>query len=460
MASLCFHGAAGTVTGSRFLLEVAGARVLVDCGLFQGAKEIRSRNWEEPGFAPSSVDAVLLTHAHIDHSGWLPRLVRLGFRGPIWCTPATVELARILLPDSAHIQEEDAEYANKKGFSRHAPALPLYTVRDAEAALARLKAVPYDRWFDVAPKVRARLRRAGHIVGSALVDVEAADRSPPLRLLFSGDIGRYDAPLVPNPTPPGSCGVLMVKSTYGDRLHPAEGPRRKLADLLAAAQARRGTLLIPAFAVGRAQQMIFLLRQLMEGGEAPEMAIHLDSPMASEATEVYRRFPEERGLEAIALEKPGRPIFGRGVYIHSSREESLRLNALDGPRVILSSSGMLAGGRVLHHLRRLLPEPRNFVVLAGFQAEGTRGRHLLNGAKTLRMHGQDVPVAATVTEIPGLSGHADAGELLRWLTGAPPPRRTFVVHGEPLSAQALAGRLESELRFACVVPAHRQSFEL
>jgi metallo-beta-lactamase family protein len=460
MASLCFHGAAGTVTGSRFLLEVDGARVLVDCGLFQGAKELRERNWESPGFAPSEVDAVLLTHAHIDHSGWLPRLVRLGFRGPIWCTPATAELAGFLLRDSAHIQEEDAEYANKKGFSRHAPALPLYTVRDADAALTRLKAIPYDRWFDVAPKVRARLRRAGHILGSAIVDVEAADRSPPLRLLFSGDVGRYDAPLVPDPTPPGSCDVLVVESTYGDRLHPAEGPSRKLADLLAAAQARRGTLLIPAFAVGRAQQMIYLLRQLMESGAAPEMAIHLDSPMASDATEVYRRFPEEPGLEAIALEKPGRPRFGHGVYVHSSREESMRLNALDGPRVILSSSGMLAGGRVLHHLRRLLPEPKNFVVLAGFQAEGTRGRFLLNGAKTLRMHGQVIPVLATVTEIPGLSGHADAGELVRWLTGAPPPRRTFVVHGEPEAAKALAGRLESELHFPCVVPVHQQCFDL
>jgi metallo-beta-lactamase family protein len=460
MASLCFHGAAGTVTGSRFLLDVAGARLLVDCGLFQGAKEIRARNWEEPGFSPASVAAVVLTHAHIDHSGWLPRLVRLGFGGAIWCTPATAELAGFLLRDSAHIQEEDAEYANQKGFSRHAPALPLYTVRDAEAALRRLRPIEYERWFEPAPRVRARLRRAGHILGSAIVDVEAADRAPPLRLLFSGDVGRYDAPLVPDPTPPGACDVLVVESTYGDRVHPEGGPRRKLADLLTAAQARRGTLLIPAFAVGRAQQIVYLLRQVMESGEGPEMAIHLDSPMACDATEVYRRHPEEPGLEQVVADRAGRSVFGRGVYIHSTREESMRLNGLDGPRVILSSSGMLTGGRVLHHLRRLLPEPRNFVVLAGFQAEGTRGRQLLNGAKTLRMHGQVIPVCATVAEIPGLSGHADSDELVRWLADAPPPRRTFVVHGEPAAARALAGRLETQLRFPCTVPDHRQCFEL
>src|SRR5262245_41482813 len=247
MSSLSFHGAAGTVTGSRFLLEVGGARVLIDCGLFQGPSELRDRNWADPGFSPAQLDAVLLTHAHIDHSGWLPRLASLGFRGPIHCTPATAALSDLLLRDSAHIQEEDAEYANKQGYSRHKPALPRYTAKDAERAIALLKRVRYGEWFVVAPKVRARLRHAGHILGSSLVDVEVADRSPPLKLLFSGDVGRYDAPLVPDPEAPGACDALVVESTYGDRTHPAEGPGPTLTKLLKEAAARRSTILIPAF---------------------------------------------------------------------------------------------------------------------------------------------------------------------------------------------------------------------
>jgi metallo-beta-lactamase family protein len=461
MSSLCFEGAAGTVTGSRFLLEVGGARVLIDCGMFQGLKELRERNWADPGFAPAAVDAVVLTHAHIDHSGWLPRLANLGFRGPIHCTQATAALADLLLRDSAHIQEEDADYANRKGYSRHRPALPLYTVKDAELAIGLLRRVPYGRWFDVVPKVRARLRHAGHILGSSFVDVEVGDRTPPLRLLFSGDVGRYDAPLVPDPEAPGACDALVVESTYGDRTHPVEGAGPTLVKLLKEAAARRSTLLIPAFAVGRAQQMIFLLRQAMEGGAAPEMAIHLDSPMACDATDIYRRYAEEDGLEAIEFDQGGRTLFGRGVYLHATREESMRLNQLKGPRVILASSGMLAGGRVLHHLRRLLPEPENFIVLAGYQADGTRGRALKEGATKLKFHGEEVPVRATIAEIPGLSGHADADELLRWLGGAtPPPKRTFIVHGEPAASAALAQRLTRELAFSCTVPVHQECFEL
>jgi metallo-beta-lactamase family protein len=457
MASLSFHGAAGTVTGSRFLVEAGGKSLLVDCGLFQGLKELRARNWEKPAFDPGALSAVVLTHAHIDHSGWLPRLSRLGFRGPIYGTDATCELTTLLLRDSAKIQEEDAKYANEKGYSKHHPALPLYTMDDADAAIGRLQAVHYDEWFEPAPAMRCRYLHAGHLLGSAFVECEVTEAGATKRLLFSGDVGRYDAPLVPDPAPPPACDFVVIESTYGDRLHPKESPRVALARLIKEAVAQRGTLLIPSFAVGRAQQLIYLLRQVMDAGEAPEIAIHVDSPMAVDATAIYRRYPEEHGLEEVALQGPRGPIFGRGVYLHATHEDSLKLNALKGPRVILSSSGMLAGGRVLHHLRRLLPGPENILVLAGYQAAGTRGRALKEGAKFVHMHGQDVPVRARLAEIPGMSGHADADELIRWLRGLPtPPQHVYVVHGEPPAAAALAQRLTHELRFPASVAAHEE----
>ncbi len=455
MASLSFHGAAGTVTGSRFLLQALGRRMLIDAGLYQGLKELRLRNWAEPAFAPSSLGAVVLTHAHIDHSGWLPRLERLGFRGTVFCTPATAELVHLLLRDSAAIQEEDAEYANRKGYSKHHPALPLYTVADAVAVCRRVRAVDYGEWFEPLRGVRCRYHQAGHIVGSAQVECEVDEGRGAKRLLFSGDVGRYDAPLVPDPAPPPACDLLVVESTYGDRLHPPAGPNEALAGVLRRAVERRGIVLIPAFAVGRAQQLIVVLRDLMKRGEAPEMAIHLDSPMAIEATEIYRRYAEEDGLEAVAFSAASGPLFGRGVYLHATRDESLRLNHLAGPRVILSSSGMLAGGRVLHHLRRLLIDPAHAIVLSGYQADGTRGRALQNGARTLRMHGQDLPVLARVEQVPGMSGHADSDELVRWLRGMPaPPQQTYVVHGEPDAARAFAARLNDELAFPAHVAAH------
>jgi metallo-beta-lactamase family protein len=461
LSALSFHGGAGTVTGSRHLLETKGARLLVDCGLFQGEKELRQRNWEPPGFEPSSISAVALTHAHIDHSGYLPRLVREGFRGPIHATPATADLADLLLRDAAQIQEEDAAYANLKGFSKHHPALPLFTLRDAERAIGQIEVVDFDAWVEVKQPIRLRFRNAGHILGSGYVELELADREPPLHMLFSGDIGRYAAPLVRDPSPPPACDVLVMESTYGDRDHPTEPVQEQLRELLAKVVERKSTLLVPAFAVGRSQQLLYLLKQVMHANPRLAVPIHLDSPMAVDTTEIYCRYPEEAGLEQIEMRPGSDLIYGRDVFLHRSAEESKRLNDLGGPRVIVSSSGMMTGGRVLHHLRRLLPVKENLVVLAGYQAPGTRGRALKDGAETLRIHGQDVPVACELAEVTGLSAHADRGQLLRWARAlSPAPRVTYVTHGDPEAAAALAELLRQELGFRCEVPALGASYEL
>ncbi len=459
MATLSFHGGAGTVTGSRHLLRAAGKALLVDCGMFQGLKELRERNWQPPGFDPRALDAVVLTHAHIDHSGWLPRLVREGFRGPIHATPATADLAELLLRDSAHIQEEDARYANEKGFSRHRPALPLYTAEDAERALKRFAVVDYGAWSELARGLRFRFAPAGHILGSGTVEVEVAEREP-LTVLFSGDVGRYDAPLVGDPTPPARCDVLVIESTYGDRQHPTEPVQEQLAAALRRVADARGVLLVPSFAVGRAQQLLLLLHRAMEAEPRIAMPVHLDSPMAVDTTRIYRRYPEECGLEAVALRSGTSPIYTKQVFLHRTQEESIRLNALSGPRVIVSSSGMLTGGRVLHHLRRLAPQPENEILLVGYQAPGTRGRDLERGAPFVRVHGRDVALRARVCKVSGLSAHADQDQLLRWVRDLPPPRRTFVVHGEPDAARALAARLAAERSFACETPGLGDSFEL
>ena len=458
---LTFHGGAGTVTGSRFLLEHGGRSALVDCGLFQGRKALRQRNWSAPGFDRGALGRVLLTHAHIDHSGYLPRLVRDGFRGPVTCTRATADLARLMLVDSARIQEEDAEYANRKGYSKHDPAQPLYTVADAERALELLDEVRFDEWHRLGPGAHLRFVHAGHIVGSGMIEVDL-ERSGgrARRLLFSGDVGRPNAPLVPDPDPPEACDVLVIESTYGDRSHPELAVEEQLEGILAQAVRSGGTVLIPAFAVGRSQQLLVYLDRVMRRAPALAMAVHLDSPMAIDTTAIYRRYPEERGLEAIDLRSGQSVIYGRDVYLHRTREDSMRLNGLVGPRVIVSSSGMLTGGRVLHHLRRLLPDRRNQIVLAGYQAPGTRGWRLQRGERSLRIHGNDVTVGAAVTSISGLSAHADADQIVAWLRGLPAPERTFVVHGEPESAAALAARLEGELGFRCETPTLGEGFAL
>jgi metallo-beta-lactamase family protein len=460
MATLSFHGGAGTVTGSRHLLESDAASLLVDCGLFQGPRELRRRNWEAPGFEASSVDVVALTHAHIDHSGYLPRLVRDGFRGPIYTTPATADVVDLLLRDSARIQEEDAEYANKKGFSEHDPALPLYTVRDAERAIGQIEVVEFGEWARAGKDLRFRFKNAGHIIGSGMVEVELADREPALRLVFSGDVGRYDAPLVQDPSAPPDCDVLVIESTYGDRAHPDQPIEAQLAALLTTVLESGGTMLVPAFAVGRSQQLVYLLHETMKSEPRLRMPIHMDSPMAIDTTGIYRRYPEESGLESIRMRSGSDVIYDRNVFLHKTREDSMRLNDLAGPRVIISSSGMMTGGRVLHHLRRLLPAPENVIVLAGYQAPGTRGWRLKQGEPSLRIHGQDVPVKARLEEISGLSAHADCNQLLRWVRDLPPPRVTYVTHGDGEASEALARRLREELDFRCEIPALGDSHEL
>jgi metallo-beta-lactamase family protein len=443
---LGFHGAAGTVTGSRHLLTTEGTRVLVDAGMFQGLKELRELNWRPPAFKPASIDHVVLTHTHIDHSGYLPCLVRDGFRGPVHCTPATRELARLLLLDAASLQEEDAEYANRKGFSRHAPALPLFTTADAEAALKALSPVDYGAWLDLGAGLRARYHNAGHLLGSGMVEMRVEQDGRVRTIVFSGDVGGYDMPLHPDPAPPPPCDVLLIESTYGDRLHDKTPLQEQLRAPLNETFSRGGTVLVPAFAVGRAQQVILLLGDMMKDGTLPQVPIHLDSPMAVDASRIYASHLRDHNLDEDVLQGAQNRLCPPSLRFHRTVEESRALNDLPGPRVIISSSGMLTGGRVLHHLARLLPEERNLILLVGYQAEGTRGRLLLEGARTLKVHGRPVDVKARFVALHGLSGHADADELMRWVrSGGLKPRAVFVTHGEPAAAAALARRLGTEV---------------
>lgn len=460
--SLAFLGAAGTVTGSRFLVETSRARVLVDCGLFQGEKALRLRNWEPFPIEPRRLDAVVLTHAHLDHAGLLPALVRDGFRGPAYATPGTVALCRILLPDSGRLHEEDATYANAKGYSKHAPALPLYTEADAEVALARLRPIPFGRRVEVAEGVHATLRPSGHILGAASVELEL-DGTPPRRLVASGDLGRPLHPLLVPPAPPAAADALLIESTYGDRRHP---PAAALEEALAAAvsrtAARGGVCVIPAFAVDRTELVLHALQELSAAGRIPELPVFVDSPMALAALDVYRQAIED-GAEDVRPELRGRPPAFERLRLREVRsvDASREVQRLRGPFVVVSASGMATGGRVLHHLRARLPEARNSVLLVGYQARGTRGWRLLNGERALKMLGRYVPVEAEIVDLAGFSVHADADELVAWVAAAPaPPGAVYVVHGEPAASEALAGRVARELRLPAVVPGHGERVRL
>ncbi len=417
------------------LVTAGDRRVLLDCGLFQGLKALRLRNWDRRVPDPRTIDAVVLSHAHIDHSGYLPLLARQGFHGSIYCTAGTADLLEVVLPDAAHLQEEEAERANRKGYSKHKPALPLYTLEDAHAALHLVERCGYDRAFAVTPGVTALLRQAGHILGSATVELqlEAA------RLVYSGDLGRYDRPILRDPEPVPAADVLLLESTYGDRPHPT-GAEEDLARIVRDAAGHGGTIVVPAFAVDRTQELLWMLRRLEETGSVPTLPVYMDSPMAIEVTDAYRQHPEEYDADmARALALGERPLAPGNLHIARTEQESRAINAVRGPAIIISSSGMATGGRVLHHLAQRLPDPRTIVLLVGFQAAGTRGRALEEGATQLKMFGQMVPVHARVERIDALSAHADSGELLRWLGGFErPPRVTYLVHGEPAACEALA----------------------
>ncbi len=460
MAKLTFYGAARTVTGSKFLLEAGGVKVLVDCGLFQGEKALRESNWRPLPINLNKLNAVVLTHAHLDHTGYLPRIVKDGYSGPILCTEATRQLAEIILLDSAHCQEMDADYANKKGFSKHKPALPLYEGRDVQQALRLFEERPRDQWFSPAGPIWMRYHDAGHLLGSNMIEVEIRDRTPPLRILFSGDVGRYDGPLYHDPVPPPACDYLICESTYGDRDHPDESILDGLEQVMHRAIARGGVMLFAAFAIGRAQQLIYLLQVLATTGRIPDVPIYLDSPMACDATNIYRQHREDHDLSEGQLDTAHPVLDGASVHLCRTADESKALNGISGPAVIISSSGMMTGGRILHHLKQRLPSARNTIILGGFMAAGTRGRQLQEGKQWIRIHGQDVSVRAAVETVPGLSGHADRSALLRWLSSLPAPKGVFLVHGEVPSAEALGQTLRTEKGWRVHIPALGEHHEL
>jgi metallo-beta-lactamase family protein len=451
-AKLTFLGGVGTVTGSKYLVECGGRRILIDCGLFQGYKQLRLRNWAKLPVGPATIDAVLLTHAHIDHSGYLPLLIRDGFRGPVVCTDATRDLCGVLLPDSGHLQEKDADFANRQGFSKHKPALPLYTEEDAHAALKRFRPVSFEKPIPLPGGIEARFLYAGHILGAAMIKLTWAGRT----ILFSGDLGRPNDILLHAPARVERSDYLVVESTYGDRVHPQIDAAEALATVVDQTAARGGTLLIPAFAVGRTQELLVHLHQLKRAKRIPDLPVFLDSPMAIDASDIFSRHAKSHRMSETDI----RSAFAVANYT-PTLEQSKALDINGRPKIVISASGMATGGRVLHHLKVYAPDPRNTIAFAGFQAGGTRGAALTGGADLIKIHGQYVPVRARVENLQMLSAHADANEILAWLGGFKmAPRTTFITHGEPAASDALRRRMEEERGWPCAVPDYRDEVEL
>lgn len=449
---LSFFGATRTVTGSKYLVSNGETRALIDCGLFQGIKENRLRNWDEPPFDPSGLTAVILTHAHIDHTGYVPLLVKRGFDGPVYCTPATRELCEILLPDSGYLQEEEAKFRNKHKTTKHDPALPLYTQAEAERALKFLKTAPFDEQVELDGDLSFTFSRAGHILGSACVLVSDGRRS----VLFSGDLGRPEDAVMRPPQPVGRADYVVVESTYGNRLHEDANPSEQLADVINRTVERGGTVVIPSFAVGRTQTVLHLISELLAGGAIPEIPVFLNSPMAINATEIYCAHYRDHRLSADQC----RDIYKVVDFVRST-EASKALNTNSGPAVIVSASGMATGGRVLHHLQTLLPDPRNTVLFTGFQAPGTRGEVITSGADSVKIHGQSVPIRAEVVELHNLSAHADYVELTDWLRNLnEAPRMTYITHGEPVAAEALSKHLNDTFGWKTEIPSYKDKVKL
>lgn len=466
MANITFYGGVGTVTGSKYLLENNGRRILVDCGLFQGFAELRQRNWDDPPFDPASIDAVIITHAHIDHTGYLPRLVKLGFNGPVYTSRASADLLKILLPDSGRLQEEEADFRNRHQLTSHAPALPLYDENDARDAIKLLQPVSNDgKNVEVAEGFHASFMVAGHIMGASLVLVEMANarsHGESIRFLFSGDLGHYDQPIVKDPAPPPACDYLMCESTYGNRLHGDVSTADQMTRIVNEAVSRNGPILIPAFAVGRTQEVLYLIRELEEEKRIPVLPVIVDSPMAAQATQVYNRWNEEHDEEyASILARRQHPLRTTAMTTASSRDESKRLNDMRGPRIIISASGMMTGGRVLHHAVRMLPMESATVVFVGYQAAGTTGRKIQDGERLVKIMKTMVDVSCHVEKIEGFSAHADWKAVIRWLEGLPnTPKTVFTTHGEPEAAEAMAGHIRERFGWNVIVPEYKQSVEL
>lgn len=441
---ITFLGAADTVTGSRYLIETDTARLLVDCGLFQGFKKLRERNWAPLPFDPASLDAVVLTHAHLDHSGYLPRLCRLGFKGDVYCTPGTSDLLKILLPDAGFLQEEDARRANKHGYTKHEPAEPLFTRKDAENCLSQLSPRPFDHAFEPTPGVKTTFRRAGHIVGSASIALQMND----VTVTFSGDVGRPNDPIMKGPALLAPTNYLIVESTYGDRRHSSGDVAETLVRVIQENVQRGGAIVVPSFAVGRAQHLLHLLAELRASHRIPDIPVFLDSPMAIDATGIFNNHKDDHKITDEQCRAMCRvPSYSR------TTDDSKAIDRYDGPMIIISASGMATGGRVLHHLRRFLPDEKNTILFVGYQAGGTRGRALIDGIDELKIHGQYVNVKAHVVHVDGLSAHADYAEILEWLKPAQlSPRRVFVTHGEPAAADALRRKLRDAFGWNAVVP--------
>ena len=457
MPTLTFHGAARTVTGSKYLLEVDGRRILIDCGQFQGRKDLRLLNWTRFPFDPKTLDAVILTHAHLDHSGMLPRLVADGYTGRIYCTPGTLELCGLILPDAGRIQEEDAKQANKYRYSKHEPAQPLFTENDAVRALTQLQPIGYEKTFDLGAKLSFDFLPAGHLLGSAYVRVRAGGGT----ILFGGDLGRYGRPVLPDPAPVAHADVLLVESTYGDRLHPADDDGERLAEVIRTTIDRRGKVIVPSFAIGRVEEVLYWVKRLEEDGRIPVVPVYVDSPMALEALNFYSRRTDELDDEMSRRGRAVRVFATKRFTVTRSSQESKQITASKLPSIVISSSGMATGGRVLHHLADGLPDRRNTVLFVGFQAEGTRGRTLVDGATEVKIHGRSIPVNATVVRLDGMSAHADQGEIIRWLTGfKTAPKATYLVHGEPLSMEALKTAIGSALGWRVEIPQMNETVQV